>query len=222
MDILKGVQAKVFWQEAGILGIERIRVELRDIIKFLEKDSRPLVYSMYEDAFDGEVKEHELVYNINNLETYRKKVEHYFKEHENHLTMQKLKNNIPVTKGEIGELERILFEQGELGTKEQFVKAYGEQPLGRFIRSILGMDINAAKSVFGELLNDQKLSAKQIRFIDTIINSFSIKGIVEPGMLFEPPFTDINSGGILGLFDETTSTRIIGLMEGINHNADAA
>ncbi len=222
MDLLRGVQSKEFWQEAGIMGLEHLRVELRDIIKFLEKDSRPMVYSTFEDSFEGDVKEHQLVYNVNNLETYRKKVEHYFKQHENHLTIYKLKNNIPVTKGEISELERMLFEQGELGTKDEFVKAYGEQPLGRFIRSILGLDANAAKTAFAELLKEQTLNSQQIRFIDTIINSFIVKGVVEPGMLFEPPFTDINSGGILGVFDEITSTKIIELIQEINHNADVA
>jgi hypothetical protein len=35
-------------------------------------------------------------------------------------------------------------------------------------------------------------------------------------------FTDIDSNGILGLFDETTSIRIIRLIEEINHNAEVA
>jgi len=41
-------------------------------------------------------------------------------------------------------------------------------------------------------------------------------------MLFEPPFTDINTSGIIGVFDETISEKIISLIEEINHTAEAA
>jgi type I restriction enzyme R subunit len=71
------------------------------------------------------------------------------------------------------QLEKLLFEQGSLGTKDDFIVAYGEQPLGRFIRSILGLDANAAKQAFGEILNGQTLNAQQIRLMDMIINFWS-------------------------------------------------
>jgi type I restriction enzyme R subunit len=144
------------------------------------------------------------------------------KENSNILTISKIRNNISITKFELDQLEQILFDQGSLGSKADFIKAYGEQPLGKFIRNILGLDINAAKLAFGEILTNQTLNAQQIKFIDTIVNFFNVKGIVEPSRLFEPPFTDINAGGIIGLFDESTSHQIITLMEKINNNAEAA
>jgi type I restriction enzyme R subunit len=109
-----------------------------------------------------------------------------------------------------------------LGTKEEFVKAFGEQPLGKFIRGIVGLETNAAKLAFGEILSGQTLNSQQIRFMDTIINFFTVKGVIEPAMLFEPPFTDINTSGIMGVFDEATSTKIITLINQINHTAEAA
>jgi type I restriction enzyme R subunit len=123
---------------------------------------------------------------------------------------------------ELDELERMLFEQGAIGTKEEFIKAYGEQPLGKFVRNIVGLETAAAKQAFGEILSNQNLTAQQIRFMDTIINFLSVKGIIDPAMLFEPPFTDINSAGVMGLFDEVTSGKIIKLIEKINLNAEVA
>ena len=116
----------------------------------------------------------------------------------------------------------MLFEQGELGTKEEFTNAFGEQPLGKFIRSIVGLDINAAKLAFGDILADTTLNSRQIRFMDKLINYFNVKGIIEPAMLFEPPFTDIDTSGIMGVFDEEISSKIIELIEEINHNAEVA
>ena len=40
-------------------------------------------------------------------------------------------------------------------------------------------------------------------------------------MLFEPPFTDINSNGIVGLFDDETQIQLIQLIEKVNENAVA-
>lgn len=129
---------------------------------------------------------------------------------------------MPITKGELETLDKMLFEQGSIGTKAEFTKAYGEQPLGKFIRSIVGLDVQAAKLAFAEILNNQTLNAQQIRFMDTIINYLNVKGIIEPTMLFEAPFTDIHSTGVAGLFEDQIASKIISLIETINHNAEAA
>ena len=138
------------------------------------------------------------------------------------MVIQKLKTNQQITKAELQELEKMFFNQGSIGNKEDFVYAYGEQPLGKFIRSLMGLDVNAAKLAFGTMLNNKTLTSQQIRFLDTIINFFTVKGIVEPSMLFEPPFTDINAGGISSVFDIETTSRILAVIENVNHNADAA
>jgi type I restriction enzyme R subunit len=222
MDAINLARDKEFWAQGSIPGIERIRVELREIVKFLDAEQQPIYFTSFTDEFEGNAQEHQLVYNINNLDAYKRKVEQYLKDQQHHITISKLRTNQPITKGELDELERMLFEQGTLGTKEDFIKAFGEQPLGRFIRSILGLDINAAKVAFAGLLSAQNLNSQQIRFIDLIINFLSVKGTIDPAMLFESPFTDVSSAGISGLFDNEVATKIISLLEEINHNAEAA
>jgi type I restriction enzyme R subunit len=222
MDTIKEVQHKIFWEAATIPNIERIRIELRDLIKFLDHEDARIYYTTFEDQFEGAVKEHQVIFNFNDLAAYRQKVEFYLKEKSNYITIHKLRNNVQITNKELEELEKMLFEQGGIGTKEEFVKTYGEQPLGKFIRGILGLEVNAAKLAFGEILSKQTLNSQQIRFMDTLINFFSVKGIIEAEMLFNPPFTDINTSGIMGVFDSETATRIISLIDQINHNADVA
>jgi len=222
MATLLQVQQKLFWEDTTIPGIERIRIELRDIIKFLDSENTPIYFTIFEDEFLGKVKEHQIVYGFNDLDAYKRKVEQYLKEQSNNLTIHKLRNNVPITKTELKELEHMLFEQGSIGTKEEFTKVYGVQPLGKFIRSILGVDIDAAKLAFAGILTNQTLNAQQIRFINEIINYLNVKGIIEPSKLFESPFTDINSNGVSGLFDDNIATNIISLIETINHNAEAA
>jgi type I restriction enzyme R subunit len=90
----------------------------------------------------------------------------------------KLRNNVYVTKGELETFDTMLFEQVSIATKAELTKAYGKYPLGKIIRSIVGLDVQAAKLVFEEILNNQTLNAKQIRFMDTIINYLHVKVIM--------------------------------------------
>jgi type I restriction enzyme R subunit len=220
MDTIKSVQDKAFWKDASIPAIERIRIDLRNLIKFLDPESRPIYFTNFEDEIENDGKEFPLVANFNDLDAYKRKVEQFLKEQSNHITIYKLRNNLPITKPELDELERMLFEQGTIGTKDEFIKVYGEKPLGKFVRSIVGLDTNAAKQAFGEILNNQTLNSVQIRFINKIIDFLAVNGIIEPDKLFEPPFTEVSSDGI-GVFDYSTSTRIIQLIEEVNRNAEA-
>jgi len=144
------------------------------------------------------------------------------KEHSEHKAIYKLRNNIPITREELCELEHMLFEQGAICSKENFIKVFGDQPLGKFIRSIIGLEESAATKIFSEFLSDKVFNSKQIQFIRTIISYLTVKGIVEPDMLFEPPFTDLNSNSIMGLFDDSQSKKIFMILEDIMKNADAA
>lgn len=63
------------------------------------------------------------------------------------------------------------------------------------------------------------LKADQMTFINQIVMHLEKNGSIDAGMLFEPPFTDVNDQGLLGVFDEAASTRIIQLIERVNGNA---
>ena len=123
---------------------------------------------------------------------------------------------------ELLKLEEILFDGSERGTKEDFVKEYGKKPLGMFIRSILGLEEAAAKEAFAEFLQVGNLRADQMTFINNIITYLTKNGIIENKILFEPPFTDVNDQGLLGVFDASTAGKIISILDRINDNAGVA
>ncbi|WP_116108451.1 type I restriction-modification enzyme R subunit C-terminal domain-containing protein [Lewinella sp. IMCC34191] len=54
--------------------------------------------------------------------------------------------------------------------------------------------------------------------IDNIIRYLTQNGTIEPKMLFEPPFTDQHDEGVLGLFDQASSRRILGILREVNGN----
>jgi type I restriction enzyme R subunit len=92
-------------------------------------------------------------------------------------------------------------------------------PLGKFIRSILGLDITTANELFADFIQNGNLTADQITFINTIITYLTTNGIIDKVMLFEPPFTDINDQGITGIFDDAEVGKIIKIIDNVNSNA---
>jgi type I restriction enzyme R subunit len=151
--------------------------------------------------------------------SYRRRVESFIREHKHQLTISKLATNTPITAKELKLLEDILFDATERGTKEDFTKEYGEEPLGVFIRSIIGLDVKAAQTAFADFLQAGNLRADQMTFIQNIITYLTKNGTIEPSMLFEPPFTDMNDQGLLGIFDDGDAHKVISIIEQINHNA---
>jgi type I restriction enzyme, R subunit len=223
METLLEIQTNDFWKEITLPAVEKLRIEIRELIKFLEKESRPIVYTDFEDEFEGPWVSQEVTdLAYGDLSSYKRRVEKFLRDNQNHLTIQKLKTNLPITKHELEELEQMLFSQGSIGSKKELVNAYGDQPLGIFIRSILGLDISAAKTAFSGFLQSSTFNSQQIRFIDTIINFLTVNGNIDPGMLFESPFTDISSNGLTGVFDINAAQRIIQTINEINENAVAA
>ena len=104
------------------------------------------------------------------LQSYKDRVETYIRKNKDHLTINKLCNNIQITKKELDELENILFTEGVAGTKEEFVQQYGKKPLGTFIRSITGLNEKSVNEAFSYFLQIGNLRADQMTFIRTIMS----------------------------------------------------
>ena len=56
-----------------------------------------------------------------------------------------------LTEEDVAELERILW--SEVGTKQDYEREIGSIPLGEFVRSVIGLDMTAAKAAFAEYLD---------------------------------------------------------------------
>jgi type I restriction enzyme R subunit len=54
------------------------------------------------------------------------------------------------------------------------------------------------KMHFFRILNSGSLKADQITFIQTVIAHLTINGTIDPSMLFEPLFKDMNDQGLMG------------------------
>ena len=216
--LIENIKKQDFYKGISQKKLDSVREELRDLVQYLETSGRTIIYTNLQDSeITMKVTEPNLSSNYGT--SYRRRVESFIRENKHQLTISKLLSNEPITSKELTLLEQILFDGDERGTKEDFVKEFGEEPLGVFIRGIIGLDVKAAQNAFSEFLQAGNLRADQMTFIQNIISYLTKNGTIEPSMLFEPPFTDMNDQGLMGVFDDSDAHKVINIIERINENA---
>ena len=222
IPLIKEVQTDQYWNSINVKKLDLLRTALRDLIKYLDTQKQEPIYTHFEDEldYDGIVVRGHVNTSYESLQSYKDRVESYIRKNKDHLTIHKLRKNIPITKEELNAIENMLFTESVAGTKEQFVQQYGEKPLGAFIRSVTGLEQSVLNEAFADFLQVGDLRADQMTFINTIISYLSKNGTINKNMLYEPPFTDLNDQGISGVFDNDADLiKIIKIIDLVNDNA---
>lgn len=215
--IINMVRTTEFWDEADVFEMEKVREALRDLIKFLEKESQKTYYTDFQDEILSIFENGSFFHSID-LKSYRKKVNQYLKDHQDQLAIYKLRNNKQLTKHDLQTLEHILWV--ELGTREDYEKEYGDTPITKLVRQIVGLDMQAANEAFSDFLSEERLNTQQIHFVKLIVDFVVRNGILDKRVLQEEPFKTV--GSIIDLFrDNMDDARgIISIIDQINRNSE--
>jgi type I restriction enzyme R subunit len=223
MELIQEVQTEAFWKDITLPMIETVRRRLRGLIQFISRKAIGPVYTVLTDEI-GESEEvvlKDFSTGIN-LAQYRRKVEAYIRSHQDHIAIAKLRHNKPLTPTDLRELERFVYGSDVVESRERFEQCFGaEQPLTVFIRSLVGLDRNAAKEAFGRFLDDNRYSSQQIRFVEMIIDRLTQQGVMDPGQLYEPPFTGLHFEGLDGVFADADAEDLVAMVSEINQRAAA-
>ena len=141
-----------WWQDVTVRMLETVRRRLRSLVKLIEKKQRQPIYTDFEDLMGSE-REFTLpgFSTPSDFERFRAKARQFLKANENHITIYKLRMNEPLTATDLAELERMLSESG-IGNAEDMQKAKEtNEGLGLFVRSLIGLDREAAKESFWQV-----------------------------------------------------------------------
>jgi type I restriction enzyme R subunit len=216
--IINMVRTTEFWENVNIFELDEVRSALRELIKYLEVTKQEIYYTDFEDMIINE-ESHGAMYNANDLKNYRKKVEYYLKEHENELAIYKLKNNKQLTKQDLQTLESVMWQ--ELGTKADYEKEFGDMPVNKLVRKIVGLDRNTANELFSEFLNDENLNSKQIHFVKLIIEHVVKNGFIDDNRIFmEDPFRPVGNISVLFKDNIKVAKNIMNKVAEIKTNAE--
>lgn len=217
LPVLQEIHTDAFWDANDILLFEKVRKELRELIRFLDEgggEQRRIVTRLTDPVINSqEGIQLDAAYDF---EDYRAKVNRYVNEHGDTLAIYKLTHNIPLSLGDYRELERVLT--SELGSKEDYEREFGDTPFGLLIRKVARLDHEAAMQAFSAFISDQSLNQKQIVFVNKIIHHIEMNGYMESvAELTKPPFDKPVS--FIKLFDAKTRTALMETINRVRENA---
>ena len=221
MELIQEVQTDQYWQDVTAPILDAARKRLRGLISLIELKKRDLVYTDFEDEI-GEGTEIALSGATvgADMSRFRMKARMFLKEHADHIAILKLRRNEPLTPTDLSELERMFIEAGVVDVPS-LDQVKSEGGLGLFVRSLVGLDREAAKAAFSEFIAERTLSADQIEFVNLIIDHLTEKGQMDPGLLYESPFTDFDPMGVSGVFDMADAKAVVAVLQAVRGHAAA-
>ena len=222
LELIQDVQSDEYWQDVTLPMLESVRRKLRALVRFIDKGQRRPIYTDFDDVLGEE--EAILLPGTGggaDFERFRAKARHFLRAHADHPTVHKLRWNQSLTAADVAALERLLLSEG-IGTAADLGRARDEgETLGVFLRSLVGLDREAAKQAFGHFLVGSTATANQVEFINLIVDHLTHRGVVAPALLYESPFIDVAPQGPEGLFTSTQVDQLVAILNDIHHRAAA-
>ena len=209
-ELLADLRRPEYYPTLGQADLDHVSNAIRDLLVYLTKEQQIPAYTNFTDSdVLGQIAAEPVPVAS---PAYRRRVEAFLRENAQHVTVRKLRGNVPITPAELQSLEEMLFDGGDRGTQDDFREAFGNQPLSIFVKSLMGMEEAAARAAFADFLRAGPLTADQMTFIDNIVTYLTENGRIETSRLFKAPFNRQHDQGVIGVFSEKQSQKIIDIM----------
>ena len=223
LPLIEELLSDPYWQDVTVPMLEVVRRRLRLLVPLIDKVKRAPVYTDFEDELGQESEVHLVeLSGADTFERFRLKARAFLREHGEMLAIHKLRTNTPLTKVDLEQLQSVLTKSG-VGAQEVVQKAADDaHGLGLFVRSLVGLDREAAKTAFAGFLAGQSLTANQIEFVNLVIEHLTEHGVMDPALLYESPFTDVTPQGPDGLFNAQQVGALLEVLARVKSAAEAA
>lgn len=216
LPVLRSITDEGFMTDISVLKLEEIRCELRGLLRFIQEgDGRRDVVTHLADPVT------EVVYGVaaslgEDFTDYKMKVERWVRDYGDTLVVQKLHRNLPMNEYEFGELERIFTH--ELGSSDDYERAFGDTPFGLLVRKLVKLDHDAAMEAFADFINAGDLNEQQIAFVHKVVDYIVENGYMEPKALMQPPFDRPRS--FVHMFNTQQQMGLVAVINKIKENAE--
>ena len=222
MPLIQALAGEEWWNDVTVGMLEHVRKQLRMLIKLIEKRKRSIIYTDFEDELgEATVVTLPLATSGIDYDRFKLKTAEYLKQHKDHIAFAKLRKNLPITAADLAELERIMLEQagGNAALVEQL--KLETDGLGLFVRSLVGLELEAANEAMSKFLSDKSATMSQIAFVRMIVQQLTHDGAMTKNRLYESPFTDLAAAGPESMFASAKVTELFAVIEDIRQRAVA-
>jgi len=200
------VRSKEFWATVTVPMLENVRLELRGVMKYQQQVATTRVVPQELDVDDAAFWSKDYAPKLEGLELveYKARVNRVINEHFGaHPTLQRIRNGKLVRDEELEELALLVL---QVDDKANVKHLLGYQPDTRrsllaVFRGLVGLDPAAVDAAFVAFVHKHPaLSSQQLRFLQMLKNAIADQGGIEIERLYEPPFTNLHSDGLDGIF----------------------
>lgn len=218
MELIEDLQADGWWNDVTLPMLELVRIRLRKLVHLIERRKGNPVFTDFEDVL-GEESEVELpgFTDAISFERFKEKARTFLRQYLHEDSIQKLRLNLPLSKQDLKDLERILTLSGFANADA--IRRAQEDGLGLFVRSLVGLDREAAKVAMNGFMEGQTLSGNQIEFVNMIVDYLTEHGVMDPRALYESPFTDVSPAGPDAIFHSTGVDAIVEALAAVRQAA---
>ncbi len=179
LDVIREVQGAQFWETVSLGSLERVRLKLRDLIHYLQKqgDNRIFTVNIEDDiTMDGG----EIVPVLPKV-TYKQKVLEYLSENSDSPVIQKIIHLEKLTSADLVALEKVFWE--ELGSKQDFDHLTDNKPykgnVAMFVRTVTGIDREKAREIYLDFIKGNELTSQQELCLKEIVDFVCINGDIK-------------------------------------------
>lgn len=221
MELILDIQTDGFWQDITVEILENLRKRLRGLVDLIEAKERKIVVTDFEDTL-GEGTKIDLPEVGGGVDKvrFKAKARKFVEQHQDHISLLKLRRGDALTHADLQELERMLLDEN-VTDQETIAKLNAEVGLGAFLRSLTGLDRASVMGLFSSFVAANDLNANQNEFISLVIDSLCENGLIDPKLFYESPFTDLDDMGIVGVFEADQTAEIIRIVKQVNQTIAA-
>jgi len=204
---LQEVQSASFWKALSIDELERVRTELRGIMKYRKSAGGSSTGTSRTNTQDDgiQITEREVSFmQSNEVLLYRRRLKAILKRMvEQNPTLQKVRDEQPVTDAELKMLTSTILTNNPGVSLEVLNEFYGRtaNQLQLTLRELVGLDAKAVDAHLTKFLREHPtLTAQQVKFLNLLKQYIAEHGSIMIDTLYEAPFTSVSHEGVDGVF----------------------
>jgi type I restriction enzyme R subunit len=219
-ETIKEPLVESFWRKEGIDHLDKIRQDIRDLMKYLDPEDQKYVLSDFKDEL-YEFRQTQPDWAEMNgeytspFQNNVHRLEQLIRENSHHVTIERIRKGEQITEQELNALENILFsKENDKGKLESEIGH--EFNLTKFVISLMGLSEEKVNAAFTDFYNENELSSIQIQFLETLKAFLTTNGKIDPTKLYDAPFKNYHNLGIEGVFNEQQTNKIFDIIESFN------